>query len=261
MQFKITLQNTHNSYPVLPVNYQYPLSSALYKIMSKGDKEYAEFLHETGYGKGYKLFTFSQINCPFKIKGDRMFLQSDELTFIVSFHLPQAMENFIRGLFLSETIDIADRNSKAHFSVKSVESLPNPLQKYGDNEIVSIPLKVLSPVVAGLKKENGLYQFLSPDDPNFTESLVYNWRNKVATCYDEATAKSAILFLEVLPDKYPFKSRLMTVKADTLEETKIRGWMNLSLKVTGEKRFVELLMNGGAGIYNAMGCGATMGDE
>lgn len=257
MHFKITLLNTDFSFPILPVNYQYPLSSALYKIISKGDKEYADFLHKTGYGKGYKLFTFSQINSPFKLKDDRLSLQSNEVTFIVSFHLPQAMESFIKGLFQAETIDIADRKTKASFTVKSIESLPNPLQEYGDNEILSIPLRVLSPVVTGLKDEEDKYQFLSPQDSIFSDSLIYNWRNKVATCYDEGTAKPAILLLEVIPTKYPFKSRLMAIKAGTPEETKIRGWLNFALKVTGEKRFVELLTNAGVGLYNAMGCGCV----
>lgn len=167
------------------------------------------------------------------------------------------MENFIRGLFLSETIDIADRTSKASFTVKSIENLPNPLQKYADNEIVSIPLRILSPVVTGLKNEKDNYHFLSPEDPNFFGSLVYNWRNKVATCYDEGTAQAAILLLEIMSTKYPFKSRLMAIKADTSEETKIRGWLNFALKVTGEKRFVELLINTGVGVYNGQGMGCV----
>lgn len=45
----------------LPINYQYPLSAAIYRILSKGDREYARFLHEEGYGKGYKFFTFSDL--------------------------------------------------------------------------------------------------------------------------------------------------------------------------------------------------------
>ena len=54
-----------NKKGVLPINYQYPLSAAIYRIISKGDKEYANLLHEKGYGKGFKLFTFSQLNVPF----------------------------------------------------------------------------------------------------------------------------------------------------------------------------------------------------
>ncbi|MFT4153623.1 CRISPR-associated endoribonuclease Cas6 [Parafilimonas sp.] len=241
----------------IPLNYQYPLSAAIYRIIAKGDNGYASFLHQKGYGKGFKFFTFSQINVPFKIEGDRMRLLGNELSFQVAFHLPQAMESFVKGLFQSEKIDIADAKSKTGFAIRSVEGLPDVLQGYKENEIVRMHLEPLSPVVAGLQNEKGNYVFLSPDDDRFADSLVYNWRNKIATCYDEATASSALLMLEVAPVKQPFKSRLMTIKYGKPEETKIRGWLNLVLQVTAEKRFVELLLNAGAGVYNSMGCGCV----
>lgn len=95
MKFKVMLSRKFGK--AIPVNYQYPLSAAIYRIVSKGDAEYARFLHETGYGKGFKLFTFSQLNVPFEIEGDRLRLTSNEANFQVAFHLPQAMESFVKG--------------------------------------------------------------------------------------------------------------------------------------------------------------------
>lgn len=60
MIFQLIL-NKNKSNAVIPINYQYPLSAAIYKILQKGDSEYAQFLHEEGYGKGYKFFTFSDL--------------------------------------------------------------------------------------------------------------------------------------------------------------------------------------------------------
>ena len=252
MRFLIKLCGiTRNA--IIPINYSYPLSSALYRILEHGDTEYAAFLHEQGYGKGFKLFSFSQINCPFKIEGDRMRLLSDELSFEVAFHLPQAMESFVRGLFQSEKIDIADSHSKAQFRVKSVEGMTNPLQPFKENEIVNLQLKPLGPLVVGLRNEKGMYDFLAPEDPRFTESLIYNWRQKIGTCFENG--HGALLLLKMMPRKSTPKSRLITIKANTPEETKIRGWVNFDLKVTAEKRHVELLLNAGAGLYNAQGMG------
>lgn len=255
MRFTVVLERKHGD--KIPINYQYPLSAAIYRIIAKGDAAYAEFLHGQGYGKGFKLFTFSQINCPFKIEGDRLRLLSNELSFQVAFHLPRTMESFVKGLFQSEEIVIADKRSKMSFSVKSVESLPDPLLQYKESEIVNVIVKPLSPIVAGLKKEDGNYDFLSPEDPRFVDSLVYNWRSKITACYDSATGSGALLMMEVVPMKQPFKSRLITIKADTDAETKIRGWMNFELKITGEKRFVDLLMNAGVALYNAQGMGCV----
>jgi len=97
---------------ILPINYQYPLSAVIYKIISKGDASYANFLHELGYGKGFKLFTFSQLQVPFVIEGDRMQLKNTDANLQIAFHLPQAMESFVKGLFQSERIDITDKNRK-----------------------------------------------------------------------------------------------------------------------------------------------------
>lgn len=255
MNFKLTIEGKQQQ--IIPINYQYPLSAALYKILEKGNEQYAEFLHDQGYGKGFKFFTFSQISCPFKIDNDRLKLLSNSLTLMVSFHIPQAMESFIKGLFQSEQIEIADKKSKARFSVKSVESLPNILQQHKENEIVNVLLTPLSPVVSGLQNEKGNYDFLAPDDPRFTENLIFNWRSKISACYSEDVAASALLLIEVVPMRNPPKSRLITIKADTEQETKIRGWMNFELKVSAERRFLELLMNAGVGLYNAQGMGCV----
>lgn len=256
MQFKITL-NASGRNSTIPINYQYPLSAALYKIIAKGDQDYACFLHETGYGRGFKLFTFSDINCPFVIKGDRLCLKKGELSLHVCFHIPEAMENFVKGLFASENIDIADKKSKASFRVASVETLPNPLGSHTDNEIVSMEVRPLSPIVSAIPNKRGFDDYLSPDDPRFTERLIFNWRSKIEDCYDKATANDALLMMEMISAERPFKSRLVTIKADTEDETKIRGWMSFGLKVTAEKRFVELLLNAGTGVYNAQGMGCV----
>lgn len=256
MRFKITLQ-AKESNCVIPINYQYPLSSALYKIIAKGNERYAGFLHNTGYGKGFKFFTFSDIRCPFEIKGDRLYLKKDKITLIVCFHVPEAMESFIKGLFASEKIDIADKKSKVSFQVVSVESLPNPMASYKENEIVPIQITPISPVVAGIPNDRGHDDYLAPDSALFIENLIYNWRSKIAVCYDEDTAMNALLILEIIPTKHTFKSRLITIKGDTKEESKIRGWVNFELKSTAEKRFLELLLNGGVGLYNAQGMGCV----
>lgn len=261
MRFRITLITQQRS-AVIPVNYQYPASAAIYKIIDRADGDYAAFLHEQGYRqegslKSFKLFTFSDIHTPFKIVGDRLHLLTQQAELEVCFHLPQAAENFIKGLFMQQQLDIADKKSKASFTVQSIESLPNPLQQYSEQEIISIFLKPLSPMISGLIIERKNYLFLEPGDPRFSEQLVYNWRSKIAACYNPATAEGTLLMMEIAAMKSPAKSRLITIKAGSPKETKIRGWMNFELKATGEKRFVELLLNAGAGAYNAQGCGCV----
>ncbi|MBA2746777.1 MAG: CRISPR-associated endoribonuclease Cas6, partial [Flavisolibacter sp.] len=132
---------------LIPFNYQYPLSSAIYKIIQAADREFASFLHNTGYGEGhksFKLFTFSDVRTPFDHRGDRMQLRTGEAELTICFYLPQAAETFIKGLFMNQHLEIADRASKTVFQIIGVESLPSG--KEGKERVV---LQPLSPIVVG----------------------------------------------------------------------------------------------------------------
>lgn len=243
---------------VLPLNYQYPISAVIYRILQQADKDYAHFLHDTGYRqsehslKSFKLFTFSDIRTPFKIEGDRMRLRTPEAELTVSFHLPHAAETFIKGLFMDQEIEIADGKSKSRFRINQVQSIPTGLT---DAPVQEVLLQPLSPVVCGRKNEQGNYDFLSPQDPAFIPQLMYNWQSKYKTLYEDMEEAFAKVAMEVLLYDNPPKSRLITVKADSPQETKIKGYVNFRLRVKGRSEVLELLISGGAGLYNSIGMG------
>ena len=260
MRFKLKLFAA--DFPaVLPLNYQYPLSAVVYKILQQADSQYAHFLHETGYRqlgsslKSFKLFTFSDITTPFKIRGDRMYMLTPEAEVTVSFHLPQAAETFIKGLFRNQEMEIADRKSRTKFRINQVESVPLGLSKEPVQEIV---LQPLSPIVSGKPNERGMYDYLAPEHPDFVPQLMYNWQSKYKTLYDDTEEAFTDASMEVLFYKNPPKSRLITIKADSIAETKIKGYVNFQLRVKGKLEALELLMNSGVGVYNAQGMGGVL---
>ena len=257
MRLLLTLTNAKQK-QLIPINYQYPLASAIYKILQNADAEYATFLHERGYGKGFKLFTFSDIKCPFKLDGDRLVLLSNKIELIVCFHLPKAAETFIKGLFLSQQIDIADKKSKASFTVQQIASLASPLDGFKENDEVEILLKPSSPVVCGLKNKKRNYSFLSPTDDRYEEMLFVNWEEKCKAVFEEEGEQIMTnAFIQAIYYNNPPKSRLVTIKANTDAETKIRGFNNFKINIKGRKEAVELLLNSGVGLYNAQGMGCV----
>ena len=258
MRLLLTLSSIKEN-QIIPVNYQYPLASAIYRILEKADAGYSSFLHEKGYGKGFKLFTFSDIRCPFKIDGDRLIFLSHTIEFIVCFHLPKAAETFIKGIFMSQQLDIADKKSKTRFTVTQVESIASPLDRFNINDEVEFLVKPLSPIVCGLKNENGNYTFLSPVDARFEEMLFKNWEQKCRAVFVNEDIDDLMkgAFFQVLFFKNPPKSRLITIKANTSAETKIRGFVNFEIVIKGKKEAVELLLNAGIGLYNAQGMGCV----
>ena len=109
MRFKLALFTEQQS-ALLTFNYQYPLSAAIYKIIERADSAFACFLHNEGYATGnkhFKLFTFLDIQTPFDRRGDRMQLRGHHAQLVVCFYMPQAAENFIKGLFMHQQLEVA----------------------------------------------------------------------------------------------------------------------------------------------------------
>lgn len=254
MRFKITLV-TNEINGEIPINYQYPLSSAIYKILAKGDAGYAEFLHERGYGKGYKFFTFSDLEFKYKRKDDRMILLDPKVELIVCFHLPEASKTFIEGLFKSEEIVIADKKSKTRFGVQSIISLENPLAIFEECEIIKVMVKPISAIVSGPKNERRFYDYKLPDDVEFIPSLIYGWRNKIKDSYNGEVANEAILSVEIEFYKNSYRKRLIHIKEGKKGWSKIRGSMNYKIILTAERRFIDLILNAGIGVECSQGMG------
>lgn len=245
---------------VLPANYQYPLSAAIYKIIHQADEKYSAFLHDKGYqrnGKSFKLFSFSDLRIPFRNQGDRLLINNSPGALTISFHVDEAATNFIKGLFINQQLEVADKLSRTQFSVSEVQLLPDPLATSDDQmEVILYPL---SPLVVGKKNTRGNYDFLSPADAEFSEWLIHNWLEKYASADPSAdlTALRDRISIKVLTPNHEIKSRLITIKAFTPQQTQIRGFTKFQMKVKAPKPLLELGLNAGLGLYNAMGMGCV----
>lgn len=261
MRIKLTLETECGTVgKLLPINYQYPLSSAIYGIIRNSDDEYASFLHEQGYRKenslkSFKLFTFSDIGTPFRIKNDRLEMKTGKASVIVCFHVPEAASNFIRGLFESQRVEIADKKSRTAFIICGAEVLPNP--EFPDNS-TEVLLKPVSPMVVGITDEKRRYEFIYPHDSRFVPALLHHWKEKYKVAYGEEVAEADFKNVEIaVRDADQAKARLITVKADTPQETKIRGFTGFRLKVKAPGRVIEFGLDAGVAIYGSMGMGCV----
>lgn len=54
MRFTLILHITSRN-RILPINYQYPLHSWIYRVIQTVDAEFSRFLHDEGYGVGNKM--------------------------------------------------------------------------------------------------------------------------------------------------------------------------------------------------------------
>ena len=247
---------------VLPLNYQYPLSSWIYKVLQKGDAELSDFLHREGYrlenGKTFKLFTFSQLHFPnrtFKIipHSDRMELWSRNVWLTVAFQLPQPAEKFVMGLFRDQAVTIGDRISKVTMEVESVEAVKEPEIK---SETVKI--RCLSPIVVTENRLGQKYEtYLSPSDNHYAGLFFHNLLDKHKILFNEFSgwdpfAENNSLKFECLTEKP--KGKMQVIKAFTPEEVKVKGYL-FEFALTAPAALIRTGLNSGFGAMNAMGFG------
>ncbi len=246
---------------VLPLNYQYPLSAWVYKVLAQGDNEAAKLLHENGFKlpnqKAFKLFTFSGLQFPHHtwkiLKGaDRMELLSTRATLVIAFQIPEILNHFIAGLFNNQSAEIGDRISAIAIKVSRVEMLPEPMPGS------TVTVNMLSPVVVTRIEEQDKHdQYLKPGDAHYDELFFRNLTDKY-TAWCMQTGKTP----EDTPmDKLKFncltarpQSRLQTIKAFTPEETRVRGYL-FNFSINAPPHLIKTGLNSGFGAMNALGFG------
>ena len=141
----------------LAINYNYPLSSAIYKLLRFGSKEFAEFLHEIGYkhsSKTYKLFSFALRFDRFKIINQNIKLIEPTVNLVISSPLiDDFIQNFVIGTFEQQRIELFESGVKSIFQIEQVESLP-PITFNGRTKFI-----LLSPLILSTKEtRNGKLQ-------------------------------------------------------------------------------------------------------
>jgi CRISPR-associated endoribonuclease Cas6 len=248
---------------LMPFNYQYPLSSAIHSIMRKSDAEFASFFHNVGYGRErYKLFTFSDISFPFETKGDRMLLLGQTGSFKICFHVPEAAQHFIKGVFLNEAIVISDKSSAVHFRVQEIDNCLIALPS-SPNDIVSVVVQPISPlVISGRRADRSAPSaYYSPYERPFVDRLNFSWIQKYKAIYSASDAEIELLKQQIRTEIIFFKNppieRRITIKHGRDEAQKVRGYTRFGLKLTAPKQMIELALNSGLGIKNSIGMGCV----
>ena len=252
MRFKITFSRTGKQ-RMLPMDYQYYLSAWIYKVISNADREFANFLHSSGYTTGnkqFKLFSYSPLNFgkPTLWKEKTLFeIHVVQLSLNVSFHLAEAAEKFIIGLFNNQQVYVGDQFNGLDLVVMQVERLPEPVLTDTMN------YRAVSPVVISLKDDNSKYaQYLAPTDDKSIDLLRQNLLNKYNSIPNVAALPEGTGFVFKL--KNTPKSKLVTVKPYTPEQSKVRGFI-FDFTLTCPIEIHRLILSTGIGEKNSMGFG------
>jgi len=251
MRFKLTLSLVNRNHNVLPLNYQYELSAWIYKVINQGNPVFAEWLHNKGFSEGnkqFKLFTFSNLMAPQReIVYDRLIINSDQVSLIISTLPEETIQHFVSGIFLNREFTLGDRVSQVGFRINSIEGLPIPT--FTDE----MSFRSLSSIFISEKVEGCRYaQYHAPDYSGYIHLMINNLKEKIKVYTGLESAfdpQNASLTLLSLP-----RQKGITIKAGTLQQSKLVGYQ-YNYKIKADAALLRMGYYCGFGEKNSIGFG------
>lgn len=256
MRFKLLLEVDKKAFGcILPINYQYEQSAAIYRILSKGNAQYSEWLHDNGFqlenGKRFRLFTFSR----FKIEqrqilpsNERLMILSDKIEWQITFLPEKSTEKFIQGIFSNQIFQIGDKKSVVQFRVVSVEVLPPP------SFMTEMTFDTMSPIcIRELDQEDGSTNYLSPKHDSAKGAILIGLLSRYQAFYGKPYTGLLDFDFKVLNEP---KSVLVKIKADTPGQTKVRGYM-CRFMIKAPEALMQIMYESGVGEECAQGFGCV----
>lgn len=247
---------------ILPYSHQYELSAWIYKMIAGSNSQLATFLHDKGYAQGFKnfkLFAFSNIFIPrFETHTKGLKILSPNINFSISFLVDQVAESMISTLFAQQKLILGNQQTQVPLQVSQIESLPYKITQE------TMQFRTTSPLVISDFETlpNGRTQanYLHPEDAIYESLFFKNLCDKYAGAVQhqviaaDANYKDAsAMHFRVLGSR--IRSKLVTIKAGTPAQTKVRGYM-FDFEVTAPQVLLRVGYLGGFGGQSAMGFGA-----
>lgn len=254
MRFELTLQlEPSERGRTLPINYQYELSSWIYKVLNEGDPIFSAWLHSKGYKtkeKPFRLFTFSKLFIEkVKVRGDRLLMVSNEAKLIISFLPEEIITPFILGLFKDRHLLLGDSFTQAAFNVTAVESLkPEEFEP-------RMTMTTISPLFVDTDRQESRKKIhLGPDAEHYSEIITKNLKEKYRALYQKEPG-AEWSDVEITP-LGTIKPKTITIKVGTPQETQIKGYQ-FKFQITGSPELIKIGYYGGFGGLNSQGFGCV----
>ena len=164
----------------------------------------------------------------------------------ISFIPEKSTLEFIQGIFAHQSFTIGNKEHRVAFDVVGVEAIPMP-QLSEEMTFVA-----LSPICVKLHEDNKT-QYLSPDNPMFAEGVLKGLMARYESIHGQPFDMEDKEFSFVLKDK-KIKSKLITIKANTPYESRVRGYL-CSFLLKAPLELMKIAYEGGVGEQCSQGFG------
>ncbi|MCX7878085.1 MAG: CRISPR-associated endoribonuclease Cas6 [Ignavibacteria bacterium] len=236
---------------LVPINYQYYLSSFIYRTIEASNSDYSKWLHDSGFMSGnkrFKYFTFSMLNIPEReIVNDFIKIKSHQIELTVSMLSLESMNHLIIGLFESCRFNIKDYN----FIVKYAEKIPDPIFR---DEMI---FKTISPVIISKVVEyNGKpsERYMKPDESEYADFLKKNLEEKYLTYCMSCGIKVNGHGVDSFDLIECGNSKLITIRQNRAEETKVKAYP-MTFRLKGNPDIIKIAYEAGVGKLCSLGFG------
>jgi CRISPR-associated endoribonuclease Cas6 len=259
MRLRLTLRSLH-SQSVIPIDYQYYLSSAIYRWIEISSPDFSKFLHDTGYStetlnRCFKHFCFSRLFIQnSRVVGSAIYLNGGSIHWLISMPIQEALHHLVIGLFEKQKFFIDRKENE--FCIEQVEALPDPIWER------QMKFKTLSPITVSIMQErNGklLPRYLKADDPKLSESLRKNLLHRYESLYKELPNDTELKC--TMDEEYIVRcggvdkvSKLVTIKKGLPQESKVRGFL-CPVALEGSIDLIRLAYASGLGEKGSVGFG------
>ncbi len=289
MRIRLTLKPADKK-AVLPINYNYYLTSLIYKFIFSSSRDYSSFLHNKGYRigeskKGFKLFTYSMLNGKkYSVKGDKIIFENAEVAWEISSPVDVFLQHLITGAFTQgQLINIGNENRGedmgAKFLIERVETAKKPDFKETMRFTCLSPVTVSriyeknregTTAIAGNNLATGLLNendddifsdntelgchYIRPWEEGFSEAIERNLIKKYRLVHGKDIKSGDF---EILVDKnYMNKRRGKITKKISFKNTEIVGFL-APFEVRGNPALIEIGYEAGFGEKGSIGCGCV----
>lgn len=246
-----------------PLNYNYYLSAAIYKLLQFGSKKFSSFLHDIGFqlnGKQYKLFSFAlRFNNALVGKNNFRLISPDVMLYISSPLIETFIQNFIIGSLQNQFLEISDGRTKSTLVINQIESLPEQIFQEINFFVLLSPL-VLSTVNEIDNKKHQHYFRYYDDIFEINRVMNQNLKNKFKIIYNRDYSGDDLILVW---DQYYIKKKSSEGKRLTkkisipvIDNRPVDIIANeIPFSVTGSKELVNVGYQCGFGEKNSMGFG------
>jgi CRISPR-associated endoribonuclease Cas6 len=234
---------------MLPLNYNHAVAGLIYRTIGIASEEFAAALHDEGFEadrRRFKLFTFSRLFARrSRVVGDRLMLESPEMSLQVSSPVGDFIEHFVSGLFQSERFNIAG----SEFTLAEAETLSPP--EFTER----MSFRALSPITESVRDEQNRVRYLTLED-DWSEIIKRNLVRKYIALHGREPLDNRLHWEwdGAYITEATKRNRRPSVLIEINEGIKVRGWL-VPFTIEGNKELIELGYEAGFGKSNAMGFG------